>query len=149
MAVLIGILIGGALGLAGGQFEGMIGGAFIGGIVGLVVRVARATMKGKPVAAPLPADGLAARVAQLEARVQGLEMALLRVLGDAPAAAGEATTAGMTRAAASGSPVARAATSTEARGSAARLTACTARSERHSTTRPASSAAQATSEPNG
>jgi len=83
MAILIGFLIGGGLGLVTGESGAALGGALIGALVGLVVRVLRKRAPEQVMVAPDAA--LARRVAQLEARVQGLEMALLRVLGEAPA----------------------------------------------------------------
>ena len=81
MAILIGFLIGGGLGLLTGESGAALGGALIGALVGLIVRVLR---KRAPAPAAAPDAELVRRVALLEARVQGLEMALLRVLGEAP-----------------------------------------------------------------
>lgn len=81
MPILIGFLVGGGLGLLTGEGGAALGGALIGALVGLIVRVLR---KRAPVPTATPDVELVRRVALLEARVQGLEMALLRVLGEAP-----------------------------------------------------------------
>src|SRR4051794_26154012 len=99
MPVIIGILVGAFLGALAHEPGAIVGLGFIGGIIGLIVRVVRrkggaAALDGGTAAGA--ANGvesglrnpsvstLQQRVTLLEARVQGLEMALLRVLGDAP-----------------------------------------------------------------
>ena len=76
---LIGVLIGAVLGMLSGDRDAVVGGALIGGLVGLVVRVVRGSGK-NAVVAPTADAVLAQRVAMLEARVQGLERALMGVL---------------------------------------------------------------------